>query len=200
MQMRKTIIDELALRYRTEGSGSDYKFFCEANHLGVNIYLSKSPMVAHKRHSQALTTLSNSSVKFYNYFAEKQSFMATLDSKYVYSDAVKAEQGHKFIALAALNASVTGDDLSKLRETLKESGWSLSDEEFSEAVTAVSLSPLVRQVGTGEITLGDYLKARKACLDRGLPISTAKEFQWFRKFILPRKVSKVMPFAKVGNL
>jgi hypothetical protein len=129
-------------------------------------------------------------------FTEMQNFLISLDPSYVYSNVVKEQ----LIATAMVNATksdVTGEFLNELRRKFAKEGMNISDEAYIEVVTTGVVSRFVRPLGIGEMPLGDYFNERQSCIERGFQLSSEKEFQYFRMYIMPRRSAKVMRFAAV---
>ncbi|MDR3164829.1 MAG: glycosyltransferase family 2 protein [Synergistaceae bacterium] len=197
--LRKDILHRYNLRYRPDSGLADFNFFCEANHLGVSIYISKIPMVAWRKHSSSATSQAVEGKNAFNTmhdFAAKQNFLLSLDTSYVCSNVVKEQR----VATAVVNAAksnVTGEFLNELKCKFAKEGLNISDEVFAEAVTTGVVSRFARPLGIGEMSFGDYFKERQSCLERGLRLSSEKELQYFRMYIMPRRSARVMRFAAV---
>jgi hypothetical protein len=101
------------------------------------------------------------------------------------------------VTKAAAKSDVTGEFLNELRRKFAQEGLNISDEVFAETVTTGAISRFVRPLGTGEMSLGNYFRERQSCLERGFKLSSEKELQYFRMYIMPRRIAKVMHFAAV---
>lgn len=197
--LKKDILHRYNLRYRLDSSMADFNFFCEANHLGVSLYISKIPLVAWRKHSFSSTTRSsegNNALSGIYLFTDKQNFLLSLDPSYVCSNVVKELRVAISVGNAAKN-DVTGEFLNELRCKFAEEGLNISDEVFIEAITTGAISRFVRPLGTGKMSLSDYFKERQSCLERDFQFSSEKELQYFRMYIMPRRIAKVMPFAAI---
>jgi glycosyltransferase involved in cell wall biosynthesis len=197
--IRRSVLESGDLRYRG-GMLADFHFFYEANHKAVNIYISKIPLVAYRKHqsSAGAGSRGDNAILRIVQFKESQDFLLSLSSEYVFSDVVK-EQCASVVIVNAIIGGSNGETLSAMRKKMEEAGITVSDDEFLESATTGAVARFVRPVGVGKMGFEDYCKERKACTDRGVPISVKKEFQYFRMYILPRRITKAMKFASIGD-
>ncbi|MDR3164830.1 MAG: glycosyltransferase family 2 protein [Synergistaceae bacterium] len=211
--LRKDILHRYNLRYRLLNSCIvDVIFYLEANHLGVSIYLSKIPLVARRKYSLSYSAQASKGINVSRgicnvsiqicIFTDIQNFLLSLDPSYVCCDsnAVKEKRVVTSVTslVSAVRNDITGEFLNEVRRKLAdEEGMNISDEVFAEAVTTGAVSRFVRPLGIGEMSLGDYFKERQSCIERGLRLSSEKELQYFRMYIMPRRSARVMRFAAV---
>jgi demethylmacrocin O-methyltransferase len=110
------------------------------------------------------------------------------------------EKSESDIIISVVNAAksdVSGEYLNKLRCKLVAGGTYISDKAFIEAVTTGAISRFMRPLGTGKMSLNDYFKERQSCIERGFKLSSEKELQYFRMYVISRRIAKVVPFATV---
>ncbi|MDR1581063.1 MAG: glycosyltransferase family 2 protein [Synergistaceae bacterium] len=197
--LRKDILHRYNLRYGLNSSMADFNFFFEANHFGVSIYLSKIPLVAYRKYSFHRNSQTDPIKKICGQlrnFTSIRDFLMSLDASYVVSNTIKEQ--HVIASVVNLVVDgVTRESLNECRCIFAEEGLNISDETFLEAVSTGAISRFVRPLGTGKMSLGDYLTERQSCLERGLQLSLEKELQYFRMYIMPRRIAKAMPFAAI---